>query len=113
MKIKVTQLRNFAKELDQLTHKKALLEEDFCAFKKLLSENPELGDLIPGTGGIRKVRMKSASKGKSGGFRICYFYSSERNELFLICIYGKNKQENLSAAEKKELKALAAIFKGK
>ncbi len=111
MKIKITQLKKFAKDLDALIKKKALIDEDFGAFKKMLAENPESGDLISGTGGIRKIRLKSATKGKSGGFRICYFHSPKDNELFLICIYGKNKQENISAAEKKELRALAAIFK--
>ncbi len=113
MEIKITLLRQFSKDVDSLIESRALLEKDFNNFKKVLSENPELGPPIVGTGGVRKTRLKSATKGKSGGFRVCYFHSLERNELFLICIYGKNKQENISPAEKKELKALVAIFKEK
>jgi mRNA-degrading endonuclease RelE of RelBE toxin-antitoxin system len=113
MKIKITPLTKFAKDVASLIENRALLEEDYDDFKKRLAENPELGPTITKTGGVRKVRLKSASKGKSGGFRVCYFHSPERDELFLMCIYGKNKQENLSDAEKKELKALVTIFKGK
>ncbi|HSX11134.1 MAG TPA: type II toxin-antitoxin system RelE/ParE family toxin [Chlamydiales bacterium] len=113
MKIKITLLRQFSRDVDSLIENRALLEEDFNVFKKMLSENPESGPPITGTGGVRKIRLKSATKGKSRGFRVCYFHSPERNELFLMCIYGKNKQENISPAEKKELKALVAIFKEK
>ncbi len=75
MKIKLTQLKNFAKDVDHLIKKKALLDEDFGAFKKMLSENPESGNLIQGTGGIRKIRLKSATKGKRGGQDMLLLYS--------------------------------------
>jgi mRNA-degrading endonuclease RelE of RelBE toxin-antitoxin system len=89
MEIKITPLRKFAKDVASLIENRALLEDDFNTFKKKLAENPGLGPPITGTGGVRKTRLKSATKGKSGGFRICYFHSRERNELFLICIYRK------------------------
>jgi hypothetical protein len=111
MKITITPLRKFEKDVDSLIANRALLKEDYEDFKKSLAENPELGPTITKTGGVRKTRLKSATKGKSGGFRVCYFYLPERHELFLICIYGKNKQEDLNEAEKKELKTLAATFK--
>jgi hypothetical protein len=101
MKRRITQTRCFAKEIDDLIRKKKLLQEDFEAFKKKLIENPELGDLIIGTGGVRKTRLKSASRGKSGGFRVCYFDHGEGKELFLLLIYPKNEQENLTPGEKK------------
>lgn len=65
-------------------------------FKKSLAENPEQGDVITGTGGIRKIRLKSASKGKSGGFRVCYLNIEDQLILFLLFIYAKNEKENLS-----------------
>jgi hypothetical protein len=49
--------------------------------------------MITGTGGIRKVRLKSATKGKSGGFRVCYLYIENRLILFLLFIYAKNEQK--------------------
>ncbi len=102
MKIKITPLRNFEKTVKTLIDNRELLKDDYEDFKKKLAENPELGPTIAKTGGVRKIRLKSATKGKSGGFRVCYFYLPERCELYLICIYGKNKQEDLSEAEKKE-----------
>ncbi len=67
--------------------------------------------MITGTGGIRKVRLKSAAKGKSGGFRICYLYIEDRLILFLLFIYAKNERENHSQKEKAELKQLADSIK--
>lgn len=111
MKITIVPLRKFERDVDALIANRALLKDDYEDFKKSLAENPELGPPISKTGGVRKIRLKSATKGKSGGFRVCYFYLPERYELFLICIYGKNKQEDLSEAEKKELKTLVTEFK--
>jgi hypothetical protein len=96
-----------------LLKKKKLLREDVDALKKALVENPELGNLISGAGGVRKVRLKSASKGKSGGFRVCYFDTPNKEELYLMWIFPKNVQENLTASEKKLLKELAEVFKKK
>ncbi|MCI0381944.1 MAG: type II toxin-antitoxin system RelE/ParE family toxin [Chlamydiae bacterium] len=113
MKRKIIQTTIFAKEINTLIRKGKILLEDFETFKKLLAEHPEKGNLIQGTGGVRKIRLKSVSKGKSGGFRICYFDDPEKLELYLMWIYPKNEQENLSSAEKKELKELTDIFKRK
>ena len=88
-----------------------LLKADFDSFKKNLTENPGIGAVIPGTGGIRKTRLKASSKGKRGGFRVCYYYLVGR-ELYLLLIYAKNEQANLTMTEKKELKALVKILKG-
>ena len=82
-------------------------------FKKNLAENPEQGDIIVGTGGIRKTRLKSATKGKSGGFRVCYLNIEDRLILFLVFIYSKSRQEDLSQSEKAELKQLADPIKKK
>lgn len=105
--------RHFSKEVKSLISKKKLLEEDYEELKKALVEDPLAGDLIPGTNGIRKARLKSVSKGKSGGFRICYYYYMPDEEIFLILIYPKNKQENITNDEKKILKELIAQVKGK
>jgi len=78
-----------------------------------LAENPDQGDIIVGSGGIRKTRLKSASKGKSGGFRVCYLHIDDRLIIFLLFIFSKNEQENLSQVEKKELKLLAEAIKKK
>lgn len=87
------------------------MQKDFDELKTELAKNPTRGDLIAGTYGCRKIRLKSSSKGKSGGFRICYFDMSEINELYLIFIYPKNEQENITAEDKDILKKLVTILK--
>ena len=72
MKRKITQTRQFSKAVDDLIKKRQLLHDDFEEFKRELAEHPEMGDLVTGTGGLRKIRLKSASRGKSGSFRVCY-----------------------------------------
>ncbi|MFI5334320.1 MAG: type II toxin-antitoxin system RelE/ParE family toxin [Chlamydiales bacterium] len=111
MKRDISQTRNFAKRVDDLLRSRRLLPEDFEAFKKRLVQNPEEGDLIPGTGGVRKTRLKSSTKGKSGGFRVCYFDDPYREELFLMRIYLKNEREDLTSEEKKALREFAEIVK--
>jgi len=89
-----------------------LLRKDYDSFKIDLAKNPASGDLIIGTGGIRKTRLKSSSKGKSGGFRVCYLDVPQTEELFLILIYPKNEREDLAPEEKKILKELVKQLKG-
>jgi DNA-binding transcriptional regulator YiaG len=62
-----------------------------------LAVNPEAGDEIPGTGGVRKVRFAAKGKGKSGGLRVIYYLYDEENPLYAILLYGKNEQVNLTA----------------
>jgi hypothetical protein len=111
MKRKIIQTKAFDKEINTLITKRRLTKDDFEDFKKRLAEDPDQGDVIPGTGGIRKIRLKSASKGKSGGFRVCYLDIEDKLILFLLFIYSKNDQENLSQADKKELKQIAEAIK--
>ena len=66
-----------------------------------LLNNLEQGDLIPGMDGLRKVRVKSAAKGKSGGFRVGYLDFPEYGVTYYIVIYPKNVKEDLSPEEKK------------
>lgn len=113
MATKITQITRFQKSIEKLIHARKLLSKDFEALKCLLAQNPEAGDLVVGTGGIRKIRLKSASKGKSGGFRVCYYYYVFHNEVFLIFIYQKNVKEDLNDSEKKMLRDIVQIIKEK
>lgn len=111
MKRELVQTKIFEKEINDLIAKNKLSRDDFENFKKKLVENPKQGDVISGTGGVRKTRLKSASKGKRGGFRVCYLDLEEKLILFLLFVYPKNEQENLSPAEKVELKQIAESIK--
>lgn len=111
MRRQIIQTKSFEEEIIALISKRKLKKEDFEDFKKNLAENPEQGDTISGTGGIRKARLKSASKGKRGGFRVCYLNVEDQLILFLLFIYQKNEKEDLSQADKNELKELAEAIK--
>ena len=84
MKRHLLQTEDFEKAVKGFIAKRKLKREDFDDFKRKLAENPEQGDVISGTGGIRKTRLKSAAKGKSGGFRVCYLDIEDK----LIPIYA-------------------------
>ena len=71
-----------------------------------LSEHPNSGVLIQGSGGIRKLRWARSGSGKSGGVRVIYFHHSEVMPLYLLAIFGKNEKANISAQEKKLLAKL-------
>lgn len=111
MKRTIVQTSKFSAVLDYLIDSRKISEKDYEAFEKSLLEDVEQGDLIQGTGGLRKTRLKSSSKGKSGGFRVCYFDNSTKWNLFLILIYAKNEKEDLSPSEKKILKKVVDALK--
>lgn len=76
-----------------------------------LASNPLAGDLIPGTGGVRKLRFGAAGRGKRGGFRAVYYVLNEAMPLVAIILYGKNEQADLTPAEKRGAEAIVAAMK--
>jgi hypothetical protein len=81
------------------------------AFVLFIAANPERGDLIPETGGVRKIRWGRAGAGKRGGTRVIYFYHDAERPLYLLMVYAKARQEDLTADEKREVRKLAATLK--
>jgi len=71
-----------------------------------LAENPEAGDLMPGTGGFRKLRWTDAKRGKGrrGGLRIIYYYFLADKQIWLMTLYDKNEASDLAPRQKKALK---------
>jgi hypothetical protein len=68
--------------------------------------NPEAGEIIPETGGVRKIRWALEGMGKRGGARVIYYYHNERLPVFLLSAYAKNRKANLSKAERNVMKRL-------
>lgn len=93
--------------------KEVWTEDEHDEFVLYLAGNPEAGDLIPETGGVRKVRWKRAGSGKRGGVRVIYFYHDRDRPLYLLLVYAKGRQEDLEPDEKRAVRELAAIIKGK
>jgi hypothetical protein len=77
-----------------------------------IARNPEAGDVIPETGGVRKLRWGRAGSGKRGGARVIYFYHDARRPLYLLMVYAKAQQEDLSPDEKRAVRKLVGILKG-
>ena len=75
-----------------------------------LAEHPKAGDILQGTGGIRKLRWSRGSRGKSGGVRVVYYFHDERIPLYLLTVFGKGEQANLSKAERNELARLVDVL---
>jgi hypothetical protein len=76
-----------------------LSERERQSIVDLLSRDPQVGDVISGTGGCRKLRFGRGSKGKSGGVRVITFFSGIDLPLFLITVFAKNERSDLSKAE--------------
>jgi hypothetical protein len=74
------------------------------AIVSFMATNPEAGNIMPGTGGARKVRFAGRGKGKSGGYRVITFYAAEDIPVFLLDVYSKDTQANLSQVERNELR---------
>jgi hypothetical protein len=96
-----------------------LTDESYRELQQALLENPEFGDVMPGTGGFRKLRWEDSrrGKGKRGGLRVIYYYLTVDRQIWFFTLYGKDEAADLTAEEKKVLKKaiqaeLAARRKG-
>jgi hypothetical protein len=80
------------------------------ALVAFLGANPEAGEIMPETGGVRKLRWVREGMGKRGGARVIYYYHSKRLPLFLLTTYPKNRKANLSKAERNTLRRFVPIL---
>jgi hypothetical protein len=83
-----------------------LSDEAYAAFQWHLAVNPRAGEVIQGTGGLRKVRWSAPGSGKRGGVRVIYFHVAADAQIRLLLIYRKGVKDDLTAAEKKTLRRL-------
>ena len=81
-------------------------DEGYQRLQETLLENPELGDVMPGTGGFRKLRWRDLrrGKGKRGGLRVIYYYLTADHQLWFFTIYDKDEAADLASDEKRALK---------
>ncbi len=75
-----------------------------------LAAHPKSGVLMEGAGGVRKLRWGRGGRGKSGGVRVIYYYHSEVMPLYLLAIFAKNEQDNLSKAERNGMAKMVDIL---
>jgi len=81
-----------------------LHDDDYRSLQLALTLRPEQGALIPGSGGLRKLRWALRGKGKRGGLRIIYYWDSTEDVIYLIYLYPKNQQANLRPDQLKLLR---------
>ena len=102
----VAQTPQFAKKAKGL-----FTDEEVSAIETTIAFNPHAGDVIEGTGGIRKLRVQSDGKGKSKGARVIYYVYDEDCPIYLITCFGKKEKLDLSADEKKIFAEFAKAIK--
>lgn len=81
-----------------------LNDEEFRALQHSLLQNPKAGEVIPGSGGCRKLRWQAEGRGKRGGLRIIYFLRPAQDHIILVTLYGKNVRENIEPSILRKLK---------
>ncbi len=77
----------------------------------ILAKSPDAGDIIVGSGGCRKLRLKGKGKGKSGGYRVVTFFYNEGHPVYLVYVFAKSQTENLSKTQISQLADLAKELK--
>jgi hypothetical protein len=92
----------FSRKMDKIDSLELCIQ-----IEETLSENPKAGNVIPGLGGIRKVRIGNLGSGKRGGFRIIYLDLASVGRIYLLTIYGKKEKIDLTIEDKRVLKKLA------
>jgi len=79
-------------------------DDEYSELQQFMMQNPETGAVVRGSGGVRKLRWRRKGAGKRGGLRVIYFVRYQPNELWMLAIYAKSKQENAPAHILKRLR---------
>jgi hypothetical protein len=74
-----------------------LTDEEYRELQLLLMKQPEAGAVVPGSGGVRKLRWRAPGRGKSGGYRVIYFAKVEQGVIWMLTMYPKNVKDNIPA----------------
>jgi len=85
--------------------------KEWEAFVDFIARNPEAGEVIPGTGGVRKVRWGKQGRGKRGGTRVIYFFHDRDAPIYLLMVYAKSVREDISPEAKKAVRDFATRIK--
>jgi mRNA-degrading endonuclease RelE of RelBE toxin-antitoxin system len=85
-------------------------DDEYRKIQLALVLRPEAGKIIPGSGGLRKIRWKSSGSGKRGGLRLIYFWDVQEDRVYMLLIYKKSEQEDLTPSQLKILRNLVKEF---
>lgn len=79
-------------------------DDEYAELQQFMMENPEAGDIVRGSGGVRKLRWRRKGMGKRGGLRVIYFVRYQPNEFWMLTLYAKARRENVPAHILRQLK---------
>ena len=79
-------------------------DDEYAELQQFMMETPDAGQVVPGSGGVRKLRWKRKGMGKRGGLRVIYYVRYQPNEFWMLTLYAKAKQDNVPAHVLKQLK---------
>ena len=85
---------------------KLISDEEYHLLQLHLYVRPESGNVIKGSGGIRKIRWSGSGRGKRGGIRVIYYYFTEDEQIYMLYAYPKSKKDDLTADQLKQLKQI-------
>jgi mRNA-degrading endonuclease RelE of RelBE toxin-antitoxin system len=83
-----------------------MTDEGYRRLQTVLFNRPDLGRVISGTGGLRKLRWGISGRGKRGGVRVIYYHAHAREQLLLLLVYPKNERDDLSSSQKRTLRSI-------
>ena len=92
------------------TTRKIMADDERAKLIDYLATDPSSGDLVPGTGGVRKLRWALEGRGKRGGARVIYYYHNVDFPLFALSAYAKNQRADLSDADRNDFKRLTKLL---
>lgn len=101
----IVELPEFMKRSDKL-----LSSSERLSIINYLASHPAAGDIMRGTGGIRKLRWSAQGKGKSGGVRVIYYHHNESMPLFLLTLFGKSEKATLTKTECNDLAKFTSLL---
>ena len=79
-------------------------DDEYAALQNSIVANPEAGDLIRGSGGVRKLRWGLAGRGKRGGVRVIYYLQLQQGQVWMLTLYAKNEADSIPCAILKKIK---------
>ena len=113
MRRRFVESRGFSADRTRLERARELAPEDLLALEQSILADPAIGDLVPGTGGLRKIRLaqSSARRGKRGGARVYYLDLPRKGVTHLLAIFGKREKADLTQAERRAVAAMVRQLK--
>ena len=87
-----------------MTPNRRLVTDEYARLQHHLNEHSDIGVVVPGSGGVRKLRWAVSGRGKRGGLRVIYYLRSARSEIWMLTLYGKNVRENIPSHLLRQMK---------